>query len=625
MSRTTLPRHRAVAGALSAILAALPACYRAPTRTGNDQVHDPNIEATILKDNGLAAKTWPAIDDYMEDNVVGTPDQPGCALGISRGGQLLYLKGYGKAEVGGESWGVGTVGAVGSVSKTFTAAGLLRMHQLGLVDVNGQVGDYLATGNNALGNTPLYALLNHTAGVGGPTKAAAFGPGWEPASDAQACLDGDTLCDPVERDLAEPRLAFAQYEASEVVSNLAPGVGVYSNVGYSVAGAIIDQVAIDEGLDGYEAWIWEELGNRGADVDADNLLSLALTHSWRADDIPHRAVGYRKVGGAFPIYEAFDPATLDGIEGWEGPSGGWAMTIGDLSRFAVALNTGQLVSGGLLDAMRFDWANLDEVSDDYGMGVLLGTGANAPYWHGGVIGGHTAMWAWWDNKNGQSLGIAMMCNRDDLNPFTLRDHARLMSATASTGSPVAPVMAAPPPFALPGGERHWVLERSRAWQSAPAGAFLPVTALVDELVVSARLEAGRFTWKLQPARVADGVAVPVSGQPATSLGTASYRNPGFATAPATVMVPSAVGAIRVRDLVLEGAIDRGGAALSGVSVRGTLDARQVGPLVGQSATGLCSQLASTGASCRPCADGVPTCLAFRYDNLGATAVTLGGS
>jgi CubicO group peptidase (beta-lactamase class C family) len=622
MSRKITSRHRAVAGALSLALAVSPACYRAPTKTGSDQVHDPNIEATIIKDNALAAKTWEPVDTYMQFTVVGESDEPGCALGVARGGQLLYLKGYGKAEVGGESWGVGTVGAVGSVSKTFTAAGLLLMHQLGLVDINGEVGDHLATGNPLLASANLFALLNHTSGVGGATKDGSFSPTWEPTSDAQHCLDGLTFCDPVERDLAEPRLGFAQYEDTEAVANLAAGVGVYSNVGYSVAGAIIDDVAIAEGYDGYEEWIWDRVGNSAPELDADNMLSLALTHSWRDTDFPHRAVGYRKVGDAFATYEAFDPDTLAGIEGWEGPSGGWAMTIGDLTRFALALNTGQIVNSTMLAVMRFDWANLDEISDNAGMGMLLGTGDNAPYWHGGVIGGHTAMWAWWDDLDGQSLGITMICNRDDLDPFTLRNHATMLSPIAINTSPVAPAMAAPPPFALPGGERSWVLDRGRAWQSAPAGAFLPITALLHDSVVSARLDAKRFTWTFRTATVEDGHAVPVSGQPAVSLGTGTYRNPEFTTAAATITVPTTAGSVQIRDFVLDGAIDRGGAELTNLSLRGTLDARQVAPLVGQSATGLCAQLATTGASCAPCSDGSPTCLAFRYDNVSATAVTM---
>src|SRR5690606_40540248 len=64
------------------------------------------------------------------------PTRRSSDLGIARGGSLTYLQGYGKAELGGEDWGVGTMGAVGSVSKTITAATVLRMHDLGMIDVN---------------------------------------------------------------------------------------------------------------------------------------------------------------------------------------------------------------------------------------------------------------------------------------------------------------------------------------------------------------------------------------------------------------------------------------------------------------------------------------------------------
>ena len=66
-------------------LALATGCYRAPTLSGSDQVYDPNIEATVLKDNDLAALSWPEVDDYME-GVLPNANQPGCAVGVARGG-----------------------------------------------------------------------------------------------------------------------------------------------------------------------------------------------------------------------------------------------------------------------------------------------------------------------------------------------------------------------------------------------------------------------------------------------------------------------------------------------------------------------------------------------------------
>ncbi len=631
----TRSRHAAVgAVTLSLTLATAPGCYRAPTLDGADQVYNPNVEATAQKDNGLAARTWDPIDIYMLNTVVGGASRPGCALGISRGDELIYLKGYGKAELDGEDWGVATMGAVGSVSKTFTAAGLLLMHQLDMVDVNQPVDHYLATGNAALGNRMIARLLNHQSGVGGGSKDLAFGPNWEATSDAQACLEGAPVdCDEIARDLAQPRLAFAQYEDDENVAALAdadpntPGSlpqGVYSNVGYSVAAAIVDERAVANGYDGYEEWIWDRVGNAAASgLDADNLWSLALTHSWRAADIPHRAVGYRRVGNAFVEYEAFDPDTLEQVEGWEGPSGGWAMTIGDLTRFALLLNRERIVDDAMLAAMRHRWADLDQISDDAGMGMLLNTGAGAPYWHGGIIGGHTAAWTWWDEYQGATLGISIMCNRQDLPPFTLKEHTRIIAGLTNGTAPVLPPVTTPPSFQVGGAAgRAWVLDRARAWQATPRGAILPITGLLHDLVVKASVQGGQLRLQLVHATVTGNQAVPVTGRTPTALGTVTYTNPRFTTAPATVNVASSVGDIQVRGLVVSGAIDRQGTALSGVTLRGSLDARQIGPRVGRSATALCSELATTGTTCAPCADGVATCLGFVYQGFAGRGVSM---
>ena len=44
----------------------------------SDQVYDPNIETTALKDRRLEAQTWQVVDDYIKDHLIDGPDEPGC-------------------------------------------------------------------------------------------------------------------------------------------------------------------------------------------------------------------------------------------------------------------------------------------------------------------------------------------------------------------------------------------------------------------------------------------------------------------------------------------------------------------------------------------------------------------
>jgi CubicO group peptidase (beta-lactamase class C family) len=583
------------------------ACGEPPSTTGSDQVADDNVAATALKDNGLAAQSWPAVDNYVSFNWGIDPDGPGCAVGIAQGGELTYLQGYGKAEIGGQDWSVATMGAVGSVSKTFTAAAIFRMHELGMLDVNDRVGDYLTTSNGPLANARIYNLLSHTSGVGGDDKGKAFAPNWTADSNADACAGSlAPECLFVWQQLAHPREAFEQYQEGELVEPIdeddgLPKEGVYSNVGYSVLGAIIDRLAGDEGS-GYERWIWDNIGQYAGPLSVDNLLTLALTHSWRATDIPNRAVGS-------PL-EAWQ--NTDVIEGWEGPAGGWAMTIGDLTRFAVALNTQQIVNGSSLAAMRFEWADLDDIGNNVGMGVMLGTPGSdqPPYWHGGIIGGHTAAWTWWPNKDGQSLAVALICNRSDVDfgPFDLRDHAaEIADRIDNTPQPIQVVYVPIDPSRI--DRRRYHLDIARSWQSQPARVLLPLTALRDSLA-------------LQVDRSGPDIALSlVHGKRSTFLGVVPLDNPRFTSRPTDVTLATSVGELTVYGMVVDGAFASRGDAIAGVGLRGTLDGRQVSQAVGMSPSALCSMVAGSGGACEPCTDGAPVCLGVSYESLDGAAMS----
>jgi CubicO group peptidase (beta-lactamase class C family) len=601
-----------------ALLSFAAACGQPPTKTGADQVHDGNIELTALKDNKFTAMSWNTVDTYM-NGVVGLATNPGCAVGIARGGQLTYLHGYGKARIGGENWGVATMGAVGSVSKSFTAAGMLLMDQLNMLDVDDDVDAHLGGGAAAVGNVSIARLLNHTSGVGGASQGAAFAPNWEAGSDARDCIDNSIGCAATAHDLAEPRLAYAQYGGNESVSALGAGVANYSNVGYGVIGAVIDEVTDGE----YEQWIWERIGGWPvSDLDAQNLLSLALTHSWRANDIPHRAVGY----DGLVVAEAFDASGLGNVEGWEGPAGGWTMTIGDLTRFATALNTTKILNGTFLAAMRNPWAQFNSLPDRAGMGMLLpvedaGIDDTPDYWHGGIIGGHTAAWTWWNNSNGQSLAIALMCNQNDISPYTLLDHAEKLAGRIAGSSPSLPLAPAPVTVSLPiVHARAFHLDRSGAYQASPAGATLPITELSHQLVLRSTVSGSQLSLSLVEAAVSQGHYTPAPNRTPTSLGTAAVTNPKFTSRATDLRLASPLGDVRVHDAVIAATIVAG-PKLTNVSIRGTLDARELGTLVGRTGAQLCSELQTTGTTCTPCADGAAMCVAFDYQRYAGALVT----
>jgi hypothetical protein len=318
----------------------------------------------------------------------------------------------------------------------------------------------------------------------------------------------------------------------------------------------------------------------------------------------------------------FDKAVL-GIEGWQGPAGGWTMTIGDLTRFTVALNTAQIVDGPRLAEMRELRTDLDDLPDHYGFGTMLGTGADAPYWHGGQIAGHTAAWTWWPDQGGQPLGIALMCNRQDLSMFALRAMATTIAGLIAGGSPSAAAPPALPPVGLAAAAgRDWALDTARAWQSAPRDVIAPITGLSFDLVLTSRLAGNRLAFTLTEATV-DGLTATPSARPPTYLGTVPFTgDPWFTTQPAQASLATPYGDVIVHDLILHGGVSVGGARLSDLSLSGTLDARELAPLAGGSAASLCAQVAGTDAACQPCGDGVVACTTLRYEHLDGAQVSM---
>ena len=79
--------------AATAIITA--ACRQAPELTGHDQVHDPNVTLTGLQDNHVEQMSWADVDQVILNELVPNPEtEPGCAVGIVRDGEIIYLQGY---------------------------------------------------------------------------------------------------------------------------------------------------------------------------------------------------------------------------------------------------------------------------------------------------------------------------------------------------------------------------------------------------------------------------------------------------------------------------------------------------------------------------------------------------
>jgi CubicO group peptidase (beta-lactamase class C family) len=600
------------------------ACGQAPHKGAGDQVPDVNEFLTRQKDARWAQYEWPTVDNAMRLGATGffaapapTSGPGGCAVGLAQDGQILYLGAYGQASPG-RAWELHTHAPVGSVAKTLTAIAAMRLTArtspsgAPYLQLFEYVGEHLSTSSSALFLTPIVTLLDHTSGAGGTTPGT---PPW--IGDVQPCLDlnDPTACPWLSRELIQPRLAFPWYEA-----NLTAGIvpqGIYSNVGYSVLGAVIDRITTDApGLRaaerGYEPFVWHAVGTWTNNIlDSRRMLSLALVHSWRVDD------------GDFQSYARGMPNEAWsglGVEGWEGPSGGWTMTIGDLTRFAMLFGDNAFLAEDLRAPMT-QARSSPLAGSNYGLGVMLSTDspARTRWWHGGVIGSHHALWAHWPNINGRSYAVALQCNNGAnvwnvlqpaavwlLNQALLQpgDRPRLQAARASLTDDRRVHGAV------------YELNFDAASAAQPANLLLPL-AMLDPGRPALSVAVDTRTLRLGLTLSQRGGAPRQMLVARTDDGTA-FRSTRF-----DLSLGSAQRRVVVSDATLEFGFSADTRQLAGMTLSGVVDARQFAGLpflspwddVCRAVADLAGDDEAAGGACEPCADGEQACLAITVQDI----------
>lgn len=94
------------------------------------------------------------------------PGAPGCALGVYRDGRMLYMRGYGLANIAEPApITPGTIFDIGSTSKQFTAASVILLAQQGKLSLDDDVRRFIPE-LPAYGKTiTIRHLLHHTSGI----------------------------------------------------------------------------------------------------------------------------------------------------------------------------------------------------------------------------------------------------------------------------------------------------------------------------------------------------------------------------------------------------------------------------------------------------------------------------
>ena len=266
-------------------------------------------------------------------------DQFSGVIVVVRDGEVLFERAAGSADREGDiSVRHDSQFRLGSMNKMFTAIATLQLIRAGRLTLDDTIGKHLSDyPNKDVARVTLRQLLTHTGGTGD-----IFGPSF-----------------------TEHRLTLRSHQdylnlyGTRSLSH-EPGMEHrYSNYGFILLGAIIESVTGDSYYDFVRSQIFGP-----AEMDSTGSLP-------ESDLVPRRAKGYTRRDGTWQS----NAETLP----WRGTAaGGGYSTVGDLLRFAEALESGSLLSAELMAEAT------EPQSEQYGYGFSVrGEGLARSYGHGG--------------------------------------------------------------------------------------------------------------------------------------------------------------------------------------------------------------------------------------------------
>lgn len=303
-------------------------------------------------------------------------DSPGCSLGVSRNGTVVYERGYGVANLElGVPITPASVFHVASVSKQFTAMSILLLAQRGQLALDDAVRKHMPAFPEY--GTPLTIrhLLTHTSGL----------------RDAFLLVE---LAAPLEDGTSRSR-RLLDLLARQRALNSAPGAEyAYSNAGYLLLAAIVERVS-GQSLRAF--------------ADANIFKPLGMTQTHFHDDpamiVPNRAAGCRREGGSFQ-------AALHGDLGRTVGNTGLFTTARDLLRWEQNFADTRVGDPALLAAMQAPTTLTGGETSPYGFGLQVGQYRGLrTIGHGGGDPGYAAYLVRYPDSG---LAIALLCNQEDI-------------------------------------------------------------------------------------------------------------------------------------------------------------------------------------------------------------------
>jgi CubicO group peptidase (beta-lactamase class C family) len=306
---------------------------------------------------------------------------PGCAVGVTRGGSLVFSRGYGMADLEHDTPITPTTRFyIASLSKQFTAMAIVLLAQDHRLSLDDSIQKWVPEVPSFGATITLRELLNHTSGLRDYFTLLALS-GW-----------------PSDGPLTEK--AFLDLVARQRSLNFAPGDEfLYSNTGYTLLSIVVHRASGETLRDFARARIFDPLGMWSTEFRDDH-----------TQLIPQRALGYQPSGGTYKISQPEFDVVGDG---------GVYSTIDDLAKWDANFRSGKVGGKAGIAMLQAPGHLNDGQAIPYGFALTLGQlhGVKTVS-HYGAYGGYRSTLLRFPDKD---LSVITLCNTAAA-PSTLAEH-----------------------------------------------------------------------------------------------------------------------------------------------------------------------------------------------------------
>jgi D-alanyl-D-alanine carboxypeptidase len=396
--------------------------------------------------------------------------QPGCVIAIGYGDRIVFEQAFGHADaVAGVKLTPHHRFRVASHSKSFTAAGILKLRELGKVQLDTPVGRIVGGLHKRVASATVAQLLSHTGGLFRDGLDSGYWLSRSPFPDA-AQLRGDLALPPT----IEANTRFK-----------------YSNHGFALAGRVIEETTGDA----YADWIKREIVDTAGLTQTLPDVPLPTHTPFARGHTAQWPVGRRLVIPGDQSTQAFAPAT------------GFVSTAADLVRFFAQLSPAAKKSV-ISPASRHEMTRRHWREPHSSLGR----------WYGlGTISGDLGDWAWFGHTGDfpgyitrtavvveHDLAVSVLTNAiDGLAPPWLEGTLHILRCFVEHGAPAEEL--------ADWRGRWWTQWRARDLVAAGNTVFVAVPALQNPLLNASELTVtGR-----DKGRIATASGFAYHGEPAS--------------------------------------------------------------------------------------------------------------